>query len=140
MKRAKLYVNDTYSGVSGGTFNDEKFTFYVRNKFKSTDKVELEGLDSKDSVLVERTIVEILSGISASYSLESKSINGEYKGEIDQVKVYVNGRTRVTGGDFEEESFEIPVSTRINVGDKVEVEGLDKNNKVITEKQSVEIV
>lgn len=60
VKKGKLYVNDSYTGVVGGDFIDGKFSFYVKGKFLATDKVELEGLNSSDIVVVEKQIVEII--------------------------------------------------------------------------------
>ncbi|MDN3100703.1 hypothetical protein P0E61_10135 [Enterococcus faecalis] len=61
IKKAKLYVNDKYTGVVGGTFKSNNFTFYVKGRFKSTDKVELEGLSGQDKILVEKQQVEIIT-------------------------------------------------------------------------------
>ncbi|WP_165004713.1 MULTISPECIES: immunoglobulin-like domain-containing protein [unclassified Enterococcus] len=61
VERGKLYVNGAYAGVIGGTFSDGKFIFYAKGKFEATDKVELEGLNALDVVVVEKQIVEIIS-------------------------------------------------------------------------------
>ena len=60
VEKGKLYVNDAYAGVIGGKFSDGKFSFYAKGKFQSTDKVELEGLNGLDTVVVEKQIVEII--------------------------------------------------------------------------------
>lgn len=61
VKKGKLYVNDAYAGVIGGEFKEGKFSFYARGKFLATDKVELEGLDGSDIVVVEKQRVEIIN-------------------------------------------------------------------------------
>ncbi|EOD7435750.1 immunoglobulin-like domain-containing protein [Enterococcus faecium] len=61
VKKGKLYVNNSYAGVIGGTFKEGKFSFYARGKFLATDKVELEGLDGSDIVVVEKQRVEIIN-------------------------------------------------------------------------------
>lgn len=140
IKKTKMYVNDQYSGVIGGTFKDGNFTFYARNKFKANDRVELEGLSAESTVLVEKQLVEILPGISATYKLGANVITGECTENIEKVNVYINGQARETSDNFEQEGFEIPIVDRVDVGDEVEIEGLDKNDNIVTEKQLVEIV
>jgi hypothetical protein len=61
VKKGKLYVNEVYAGVIGGTFKNGEFTFYARGKFEATDKVELEGLNELDAVVVEKQRVEIIN-------------------------------------------------------------------------------
>lgn len=60
VKKGKLYVNNSYAGVIGGTFKEGKFSFYARGKFLAIDKVELEGLNNLNAVVAEKRKVVII--------------------------------------------------------------------------------
>lgn len=61
ISQGKLYVNDQYGDVIGGSFNNGDFTFYAKGKFEAADKVELEGLGANGAVVVEKQLVEIIT-------------------------------------------------------------------------------
>lgn len=61
--KAKLYINDAYADVYGGTFKDGSFTFYAKNRFTISDKVELEGMSKAGKVSVIKQLVEVVSNL-----------------------------------------------------------------------------
>jgi hypothetical protein len=145
---ARLFVN----GVStrGGTFNaDGTFSFFVTpGSIKVGDKVEIVALD-KNGRELDRKNIDVISNLSgnimpSSYTTGSSTITGEFTGDINFARLFVNGKHVSWGGTFNPDgtfSYYVTPGT-IKAGDTVRIQGLHRDaagNTEILDEQQVQI-
>lgn len=137
--QGQLFVNGKHIST-GGTFSGGKFSYYVKaGSIKATDKVELAIFD-KDQKVLDRKPVQIVGVAGGSltpnaFTVGSTMITGNYSGEIVQGQLFVNGKFVSKGGTFSGGKFSYYVKAgTVKAGDKVELVGLDKDQKVLDRK------
>lgn len=129
--RANLLVN----GVSqswGGSFVNGNFTYYVNSSLiKAGDTVVLVAVDANSKELDRKTVpVSSLQGTitPSAYVLGSPSITGNFTGNVNFARLFVNGVHAGWGGTFNENgTFSFFVNQNlIKAGDVVKIEALHR--------------
>ncbi|MBC1521345.1 hypothetical protein HB912_06770 [Listeria aquatica] len=136
--KARLSVNNQVISW-GGSFNANKFSYYVGSgKIKAGDVVKIAAYSKDDELLDEKQVV-VDSGLEGSitpdpYQIGSSSITGKYTGTPYTAKLSINGRLVSSGGTFANGSFSYYVSpTKIKAGDTVKLSLYNQVNGVIDE-------
>lgn len=136
--KARLSVNNQVISW-GGSFNANKFSYYVGSgKIKAGDVAKIAAYSKDDELLDEKQVV-VDSGLEGSitpdpYQIGSSSITGKYTGTPYTAKLSINGRLVSSGGTFANGSFSYYVSpTKIKAGDTVKLSLYNQVNGVIDE-------
>lgn len=74
-----------------------------------------------------------------SFIVGNTRITGEYDGPIQRARAFLDGVPKAIGGEFVDGRFDYYLGGGVNIDSKLQIEGWNVNNEVITEKIEVPI-
>lgn len=138
---ATLSVNGESTGITGGTFSNGNFTFWVAGVgIEARDNVYLTGLDSEGNVLDYKKVTVIAAATTgtitpAGYLPSSDYISGTFTGDVASASLTVNGIVISHGGTFgSDKSFTYWAKDTIKSGDNVQISAYDADGKLLDTK------
>ncbi|WP_317914367.1 immunoglobulin-like domain-containing protein [Carnobacterium maltaromaticum] len=141
IKTIRVSINNVV--YTGGTLkNDGTFTFYAKDKIKSsTDKVVVSAYNAAGELVVSKNLTISQNAIGkgtvtpVAYQVGvDSSLIGTYTGDVNTIRVYVDG-TEYTGGTLikADGSFKFYLKDKVkNVNQVVTIKGFDVNGNVLS--------